>query len=165
MKCRDMKRSKPLVQWILGVYDWVIDVVIMGLILVMVVVLVFALLDVVSSLVHLFPVLRNVQVDEATFRELVGNVLDVFIIVELFSAFTNYLRTHHVRISVLLDVTIVFALREMLVKLYAASFATEKLMGLCAIVIILVVARSITNRFSPINDGLAETRVPPEREP
>jgi uncharacterized membrane protein (DUF373 family) len=54
-----------------------------------------------------------------------------------------------VRLTQLLDVTVVFALRELLVKLYANSFGTEKLIGLCVIVILLVLARSLTGRVSP----------------
>lgn len=165
-RLRVMTRQHALKHWILGIYDRTTDVVIMGLVMVMVLVLVFAFVDVLTSLAHLFPALRRAQVDEVTFREMVGNVLDVFIIVELFSTFTSYIRTHHVRISMLLDVTIVFALRELLVKLYAASFSTEKLIGLCVIVIILVVARSIANHFSPLNDRLvaADAGKAPERE-
>ncbi len=121
----------------------------MGLVLIMVMVLIFAFLEVLTNLVHLIPNMRAKQVDEAEFRNLVANVLDVFVVIELFSTFTNYIRTHHIRISILLDVTIVFTLRELLVKLYAASSSIEKLIGLCLIVIILVIARSIANRFSP----------------
>ena len=144
-------------------YDRTIDVVIIGLVLIMVVVLIFAFLEVFTNLLHLIPDLRAKQVDETEFRDLVANVLDVFVVIELFSTFTNYIRTRHVRISILLDVSIVFALRELLVKLYAASSSMEKLIGLCLIVIILVIARSIANRFSP-QHGAAELARPASRD-
>ena len=42
-----------------------------------------------------------------------------------------------------------FALRELLVKLYANSFAATQLIGLCVIIIRLVLARSLTSSSSP----------------
>lgn len=151
-----MSRQGDVKHWILGIYDRTIDVIVIGLVLMMVVVLIFAFLDVLTNLVHLIPDLRAKQVADAEFRDMVANVLDVFVVIELFSTFTNYVRTRHVRISPLLDVTIVFALRELLVKLYAASFSTDKLIGLCLIVIILVIARSIANRYSPQRTSTAQ---------
>lgn len=144
-----MKRASPIKQWILTLYDSVVDVIMIGLVLLMLVVLGFAFYDVLTNLIHLIPGFRTSGVDEPEFRELVGNVLDVFVVVELFSTFINYLRTGHVRLSTLLDVTVVFALRELLVKLYSAEFSNEQLIGLCLVVIMLVVARSITGRFPP----------------
>ncbi|EQD72666.1 hypothetical protein B1A_05340, partial [mine drainage metagenome] len=69
--------------------------------------------------------------------------------IELFATFTSYVRTRHVRMTQLLDVTIVFALREMLVKLYGNRFSAEELIGLCVIIILLIIGRSLTGRYSP----------------
>lgn len=143
-------------QWILAAYDRTIDLVIFGLVLVMIAVLLLAFVHVLIHLSNLIATLWVRKAGEKEFRELVGNLLGVFVIVELFGTFTNYIRTHHVRISMLLDVTIVFALRELLVRLYAASFPTLQLIGLCAIIIILVIARSITTRFSPLSIGSSQ---------
>lgn len=144
-----MKKASPIKYWILTLYDSAVDAIMIGLVLLMLVVLAFAFYDVLTNLIHLIPGFRTSGVDEPEFRELVGNVLDVFVVVELFSTFINYLRTGHVRLSTLLDVTVVFALRELLVKLYSAEFSNEQLIGLCVVVIMLVVARSITGRFPP----------------
>lgn len=146
-----MKHSPKIREFILTLYDRAVDVVMVGLVLLMLVALVFSFMDVLENMFHLFPDLRRGGLDSPEFRDLVGNVLDVFIVVELFSTFTGYIRTRHVRLSTLLDVTIVFALRELLLKLYANSFSTEHLIGLCLIVILLVLARSITGRFPPLN--------------
>jgi len=75
-------------------------------------------------------------------------VLDVVILIELFNTFMEYARTRHIRLSNLLDVSIVFALREILIKLYAQVFSSVDLLALCVVVIVLVVARSITSDFS-----------------
>ena len=135
---------------ILRIYDRAIDVVIIGLVLVTIVVMGFAFFDVLVNVWRLIPDLRSSTVDAGDFRDLIVTVLDVFVLVELFDTFTGYVRTHHVRLTQLLDVTIVFALRELLVMLYAKSLAApEKLIGLCIVVILLVLARSLTSRVSP----------------
>lgn len=144
-----MVPQRNLQSLILQIYDIVVDAIIIGLVMLMLIALAFAFMDVVDNMVHMIPILRGANADESQFRELVENVLDVFIVIELFSTFTGYVREHYVSISSLLDVTIVFSLREILVKLYAQSFSIDKLIGLCVIVIILVIARSIAGRFPP----------------
>ena len=134
---------------ILRIYDRAIDVVSIGLVLVTIVVMGFAFFDVLVNVWRLIPDLRSSTVDAGEFRDLIVTVLDVFVLVELFNTFTGYVRTHHVRLTQLLDVTVVFALRELLVMLYAKSLAPEKLIGLCIVVILLVLARSLTSWVSP----------------
>jgi uncharacterized membrane protein (DUF373 family) len=58
-------------------------------------------------------------------------------------------RTKAIHISNLLDVAVVFTLREILVKLYAQRFSVNDLIGLCVIALVLVIARSIASRFPP----------------
>jgi uncharacterized membrane protein (DUF373 family) len=65
----------------------------------------------------------------------------------------EYARTRRIRISNLVDVTIVFALREILIKLYAQVFSSSDLLALCVVVIVLVIARSVITTFP----GAAET--------
>ena len=144
-----MSNPHPVRDLILRIYDRAIDVVIIGLVLVTIVVMGFAFFDVLVNVWRLIPDLRSSTVDAGEFRDLIVTVLDVFVLVELFNTFTGYVRTHHVRLTQLLDVTVVFALRELLVMLYAKSLAPEKLIGLCIVVILLVLARSLTSWVSP----------------
>ena len=46
-------------------------------------------------------------------RELVIDVLSVFVLIELFHTFTDYLEFHHVRLRALAEVGIAFVLRVM----------------------------------------------------
>ena len=144
-----MSNPHPVRDLILRIYDRAIDVVIIGLVLVTIVVMGFAFFDVLVNVWRLIPDLRSSTVDAGEFRDLIVTVLDVFVLVELFNTFTGYVRTHQVRLTQLLDVTVVFALRELLVMLYAKSLAPEKLIGLCIVVILLVLARSLTSWVSP----------------
>lgn len=134
---------------ILRIYDRVIDAIIIGLVLVMIIVMGFAFFDVLVNVWRLIPDVRSNTVNADDFRDLIVTVLDVFVLIELFNTFTSYVRTRHVGLTQLLDVTIVFALRELLVKLYANSFAPDRLIGLCIIVLLLVIGRSLTGRLSP----------------
>ena len=142
-----IQRAKPL---ILRLYDLIVDAVVIGSVLLMLVALLFSFFDVLDITAHIVAHMHPLNTDEATFRSLVANVLDIFIVVELFATFTGYARTRHIKLSPLLDVTIVFALREILIKLYANAFAIEDVIGLCLVVIILVMARSLSANFSPL---------------
>jgi uncharacterized membrane protein (DUF373 family) len=126
-------------------YDRVVEFVILGIIPLMLVALGFAFIQAVIGTAEMFPGINAAVPDETTLRNLVERVLDVIILIELFNTFMEYARTRHIRLSNLLDVTIVFALRETLIKLYAQVFASLDLLALCILVIVLVVARSITS--------------------
>ena len=81
------------------------------------------------------------------------NVLSAFVLIELFNTFTGYVKTRNVHLTQLLDVTVVFALRELLVKIYANALSSGQLIALCVTVILLVIARSLTGRLPPQTSG------------
>lgn len=134
---------------ILRIYDHAIDVIIIGLVLVMIIVMGFAFFDVLLDVWRLIPDVKSNTVNADEFRDLIVNVLSAFVVIELFNTFTSYVKTRQVRLTQLLDVTVVFALREMLVKLYANALSSGQLIGLCVTVILLVIARSLTGRLPP----------------
>lgn len=132
---------------VFGLYDRTVDLAILGVVPLMLVALGFAFVDAVVNTIHMVPELGPVSENAEAFRTLVENVLDVVILVELFNTFMEYARTRHMRISTLLDVTVVFALREILIKLYAQKFVSGDVIALCVVVIVLVIARTLTTRF------------------
>lgn len=142
-------KEKNVKRLILHIYDMTIDAIVVGLVLMMVVTLVFAFIDVLVGLIHLVPTLRSATLNDVEFRDLVTSVLDVFVIIELFSTFIDYVKVRRIRLSMLIDVTAVFVLREMLIKVYGKSFSTNELLVLALLLIVLVVARSIAGRFPP----------------
>jgi uncharacterized membrane protein (DUF373 family) len=129
-------------------YDRAVELVILGVIPLMLVALGFAFVQALLSTVATFPLIHDATPDEAALRILVEHVLDVVILIELFNTFMEYARTRHIRLANLLDVTIVFAMREILIQLYAQVFSPEDLLTLCVLVIVLVIARSIAAGFS-----------------
>jgi uncharacterized membrane protein (DUF373 family) len=126
-------------------YDSAVDIIILGVIPLMLIALLFAFVQAVIGTTAMFPIFNDAQVDKDALRVLVERVLDVVILIELFNTFMEYARTRHIRLSNLLDVTIVFSLRETLIQLYAQSFSPADLLTLCVLVIVLVVARSIAS--------------------
>lgn len=133
-------------------YDRMVEFVILGVIPLMLVALGFAFVEALISTVAMFPLVHNSSPDETALRILVERVLDVVILIELFNTFMEYARTRHIRLSNLLDVTIVFALREILIQLYAQVFSPADLLTLCVLVIVLVIARSVAAGFSRDRD-------------
>ena len=129
-------------------YDRAIEVVILGVIPLMLVALAFAFIQALFATYEMLPFIQSATPDESSLRVLVERVLDVVILIELFNTFMEYARTRHIRLSNLLDVTIVFALREILIQLYAQVFSSTDLLTLCALIIVLVIARSIIVSFS-----------------
>lgn len=146
MKDKNQNEIKVVIQ---RIYDTTLDVIVYGLILLMLATLVFAFLDVLVDIVHLFPSLSNIKLDDAEFRDLVVSVLDVFVVIELFSIFISYVKMHRIRLSLLIDVTAVFILREMIIKIYGKSFSSNEILVLALLLIVMVIARSLTGRFSP----------------
>lgn len=134
---------------ILRLYQAAIDAVVIGLVLLMLVTLAFAFFDVLMVLVRLIPTVKSTALDEHDFRNLVISVLDVFVIIELFGTFIDYVKVRRIRLFLLIDVTAVFILRELLITVYGKSFATRDVLVLALLLAILVVARTIAGRWPP----------------
>lgn len=136
-------------QAMIRLYDRTLDVIVIGLVFLMLVLLLLAFADVVLDIKNLLVDLFRGLGKEMDFRHLVVNVLDVFVVIELFGTFVDYVRSHTVRLTTLLDVTVVFALREMLIKLYDSTFSAPVLLTLGGVILLLVVCRTITRTVAP----------------
>jgi uncharacterized membrane protein (DUF373 family) len=82
-------------------------------------------------------------------RELVIDVLSVFVLIELFRTFTDYLEFHRVRLRVLAEVGIAFILREVFIGLYDHSMEWSKILAVAALLAVLVTARIAAVQFQP----------------
>lgn len=135
---------------VLTIYVNIVNLIVVGLILVMLATLVFAFADILSSLFSLIPNLTNVTLNDVRFRDLVTGILDVFIVIELFGSIIDYFHLRRIRLSALIDVVAVFVLRHMIERIYADAAQTQALLALALLLLVLVVARSITGRFPPL---------------
>jgi uncharacterized membrane protein (DUF373 family) len=82
-------------------------------------------------------------------RELVIDVLSVFVLIELFRTFTDYLEFHRVRLRVLTEVGIAFILREIFIGLYDHSMNWPEILALATLLAVLVTARIAAVHFQP----------------
>ncbi len=151
MPVKSVRLNAGLRALVFRVYDHAVEFIILGIIPLMLVALAFAFIQALIGTFGMWPLVRGAEPDAAALRNLVERVLDVVILVELFNTFMEYARTRRIRLSNLLDLTIIFALREILIQLYAQIFSSADLLTLCVLVIVLVIARSITAGFSPDN--------------
>ena len=133
---------------IMRFYGRTIDVIIIFLILIMLVTLIVASVGVFTDL---FDALRNFRHDEAI-QTLVTAILSVFVLIELFRTFTDYLEFHRIRLRVLTEVAIIFILREIFIGLYRHILQWQDLLALAVLLAVLVSARIAAVYFSPDED-------------
>ena len=82
-------------------------------------------------------------------ESLVNNSLSIFILIEIIKSINDYIELKRVRISVVLDISIIILLRELVIGLYQHQISIEFAMLLTGIILILVITRTITLKFSP----------------
>lgn len=133
----------------LRAYRGVLDAIVTGLVVVMILTLLGALtglvLDFSSAAGAFGAAVKNHKIAHgvvyATDRELVIDVLSVFVLIELFRTFTDYLEFHRVRLRVLAEVGIAFILREVFIGLYDHSIDWPQILALAAMLGVLVATR------------------------
>jgi len=147
----------------LDFYGRILDGIVSALIFVMVLTLLGALAGLVLDFVAAASAFGNAFSNHSLAhglvdgidRELVIDVLSVFVLIELFRTFTDYLEFHRVRLRVLTEVGIAFILREVFIGLYDRSMGSPQILALSALLAVLVTARIAAVKFQP-RDGTAE---------
>jgi uncharacterized membrane protein (DUF373 family) len=140
---------------VLALYRRVLDLIVTCLIAVMVVTLFGAVFGV---LVDLWSAGREFHTDIASHslahgvvddldRELVIDVLSVFVLIELFRTFTDFLEFHRVRLRVLMEVGIAFVLREAFIGMYNHTATSSEILSLTALLAVLIVGRVAAVKF------------------
>jgi uncharacterized membrane protein (DUF373 family) len=87
-------------------------------------------------------------------RDLVIDVLSVFVLIELFRTFTDYLEFQRIRLRVLAEVGIAFVLREIFIGLYNHNIEWTEIAALTALLAVLFAGR-ITSAMFNLGDGPA----------
>ena len=88
-------------------------------------------------------------------KHLINNALSMFILIEIIKSINDYIRFRRIRISVVLDVSIIILLRELVLGLYQHSISEKFAIILSGIIFILIIARAIAVKFSPNNYNTA----------
>jgi uncharacterized membrane protein (DUF373 family) len=145
------------------IYGRVLDVIVTALIFVMVLTLLGAVAGLVLDFLAAANGLRSgISTHNLAFgivygidRELVIDVLSVFVLIELFRTFTDYLEFHRVRLRVLAEVGFAFILRDIFIGLYDHSINWTAILALSVLLAVLVAARIAAVKFPP-RDNRAE---------
>jgi len=138
-------------------YGRALDVIVTVLIIIMLLTLMGAvaglLLDFVAAANNLYSGMKThnlaLGIVDSVDRELVIDVLSVFVLIELFRTFTDYLQFHRVRLRVLSEVGIAFILREVFIGLYGHSMDWSQILALSVLLAVLVTARIAAVQFQP----------------
>lgn len=124
--------------------DAVVNLVVDALILLVLVALVWAVADLARELYRML-----LQGGSGAFRAVTVEALTVFIFIEIFQSLVEFLRSHRVRISHLIDASFAFVLREVWVKLYEGHADWRMVLALAALVLSLGGVRTLAVLFSP----------------
>ncbi|HMC13586.1 MAG TPA: phosphate-starvation-inducible PsiE family protein [Gallionellaceae bacterium] len=154
--------SKPgLKSQTLIVYRRILDVIVTVLVFVMLLTLMGALAGLVIDFLAAADALRSGVsthslshgIVDSIDRELVIDVLSVFVLIELFRTFTDYLEFSRVRLRVLAEVGIAFVLREIFIGLYDHSMNWTEILALAALLAVLVTARIAAVQFKSCDNS------------
>jgi len=86
----------------------------------------------------------------------VTNLLTFFIILELFKSLVDYFREHRLKLTFIVDATLVFILREVMVGLYQHQSSPLQLAALALLVLVLGTLRTLAIIYSPMERRLAQ---------
>jgi uncharacterized membrane protein (DUF373 family) len=86
----------------------------------------------------------------------VTNLLTFFIILELFKSLVEYFREHRLRLTFIVDATLVFILREVMISLYQHQSPSLLIMALASLALVLGAVRTLAIIYSPMERTMVE---------
>lgn len=130
-------------------YKRILDVIVSIIIFVMLLTLIGAVIGLLIDLLSAADALRSgirthtlaMGLVDSVDRELVIDVLSVFVLIELFRTFMDYIEFQRVRLRVLAEVGIAFILREIFIGLYSQAIHWMEILSLSVLLAVLVGAR------------------------
>jgi len=146
----------------LRLYGRILDAIVTALIFVMLLTLIGALAGLIMDFFAAATAFRDALSNhnlahglvDGIDRELVIDVLSVFVLIELFRTFTDYLEYRRVRLRILAEVGIAFILREIFIGLYDHTINSNEILALSVLLAVLVTARIASVKFQPQGNNL-----------
>ena len=86
----------------------------------------------------------------------VTSLLTFFIVLELFKSLIDYFREHRLKLTFIVDATLVFILREVMIGLYQNQSSPLQLAALAFLALVLGVLRTLAIIYSPMERRLVE---------
>jgi uncharacterized membrane protein (DUF373 family) len=120
----------------------------------------FVILVLGIGLVRLFwevwKIMAESDLKEA-FSFTVTNLLTFFVILELFKSLIEYFREHRLKLTFIVDATLVFILREVMIGLYQHQSAPTQIVALAFLALVLGAVRTLAIIYPPIERKMVET--------
>jgi uncharacterized membrane protein (DUF373 family) len=92
----------------------------------------------------------------------VTNLLTFFIILELFKSLIDYFREHRLKLTFIVDATLVFILREVMIGLYQHQAAPLQIAALALLALVLGIVRTLAIVYSPMESHMVESLTEPK---
>lgn len=139
------------------VMDWFFKLLIFFVVLVLTVGLARLFLEI-------WRIMATSEITEA-FSFTVTHLLTFFIILELFKSLVEYFREHRLKLTFIVDATLVFILREVMVGLYQHQATPLDIAALALMALVLGVLRTLAIIYSPMERTLVASLVDPTSQP
>ena len=127
-------------------FNQIIDLIFKVLIL-------FVLLALVMGLIKMFLEVWSMMVVsdlKEAFGFIVTHLLTFFIILELFKSLVEYFREHRLKLTFIVDATLVFILREVMIGLYQHQNSPLQISALALLALVLGGLRTMAIVYSPM---------------
>jgi uncharacterized membrane protein (DUF373 family) len=120
----------------------------------------FVVLVLAAGLVRLFwevwLIMAVSELKEA-FGFAVTSLLTFFIILELFKSLVEYFREHRLKLTFIVDATLVFILREVMIGLYQHQATPLQIAALALLALVLGAVRTMAIIYSPMEKTMVES--------
>lgn len=83
------------------------------------------------------------------FRNILNDVMVVFIFVELFRVLLDYFKEERVKITYIADATLVFTFKEVWIRFSEPSFDPVKILAMGATMLVVAIVRTLAILYSP----------------
>lgn len=125
---------------------WIINILIVYIIIVL-------FIGLTKTLFEMRTIISSQPIGEG-FAQVVTDILTFLVIIELFRGFIEYFKAKRFRLHNMMDPSIVFVIRELIISLYNNHHPDWKILaGFGILIVSLGIVRTLAVRFSPKDDG------------
>lgn len=85
------------------------------------------------------------------FTTLVTNILSMFIVIELLRSILDYFEIHRLRLTFIIDGSLVFIIREIMVGIYQHQISHPEVIAFSILLLVIGIIRTLAILYSPKN--------------
>ncbi|MDF1532641.1 MAG: phosphate-starvation-inducible PsiE family protein [Methanosarcinales archaeon] len=130
-------------------HNWIFKKATNSIVIIILYILLLALLIGAVRLVLSIPQLMNNDGLDVTFYQIVANSLTLFIVIEFFKTLHDYSKYERIKLTFIIDATILIVLREISVGLFTRELSYMMILALSTLLIVMGIIRVLAVRYSP----------------